>query len=81
MMMDPAAKQKVIYITYLIAALEITWMFLQFSITPVRLLFPLFIYDQMLNKLNHQSVWTLSKGSVSVKMPALSVFMTFQYFD
>lgn len=33
-MMDPAAKQKVIYITYLIAALEITWMFLQFSITP-----------------------------------------------
>ncbi|NP_001032462.2 solute carrier family 22 member 18 [Danio rerio] len=32
--MDPAAKQKVIYITYLIAALEITWMFLQFSITP-----------------------------------------------
>ncbi|XP_042616409.1 solute carrier family 22 member 18-like isoform X1 [Cyprinus carpio] len=33
-MMEPAAKQKVIYITYLIAALDITWLFLQFSITP-----------------------------------------------
>lgn len=32
--MEPAAKQKVIYITYLIAALDITWLFLQFSITP-----------------------------------------------
>ncbi|XP_051505731.1 solute carrier family 22 member 18 [Myxocyprinus asiaticus] len=32
--MDPATKQKVIYITYLIAALDITWLFLQFSITP-----------------------------------------------
>uniref|UniRef100_A0A8C1A2S1 Organic cation transporter-like protein 2 n=1 Tax=Cyprinus carpio carpio TaxID=630221 RepID=A0A8C1A2S1_CYPCA len=30
----PAAKQKVIYITYLVAALDITWLFLQFSITP-----------------------------------------------
>ncbi|XP_016092716.1 solute carrier family 22 member 18-like isoform X2 [Sinocyclocheilus grahami] len=33
-MMEPAAKQKVIYIIYLIAALDITWLFLQFSITP-----------------------------------------------
>ncbi|XP_039544406.1 solute carrier family 22 member 18 [Pimephales promelas] len=33
-MMEPAAKQKVIYITYLIAALDVTWLFLQFSITP-----------------------------------------------
>lgn len=32
--MEPAAKQKVIHITYLIAALDITWLFLQFSITP-----------------------------------------------
>lgn len=32
--MDAAKKQKVIYITYLIAALDITWLFLQFSITP-----------------------------------------------
>uniref|UniRef100_A0A8C2A114 Solute carrier family 22 member 18 n=1 Tax=Cyprinus carpio TaxID=7962 RepID=A0A8C2A114_CYPCA len=32
--MEPAAKQKVIYITYLVAALDITWLFLQFSITP-----------------------------------------------
>ncbi|KAK2913958.1 hypothetical protein QQF64_030224 [Cirrhinus molitorella] len=32
--MEPAAKQKVIYITYLIATLDITWLFLQFSITP-----------------------------------------------
>lgn len=32
--MEPTAKQKVIYITYLIAALDITWLFLQFSITP-----------------------------------------------
>ncbi|XP_073692097.1 solute carrier family 22 member 18 [Garra rufa] len=32
--MEPAAKQKVIYITYLIVALDITWLFLQFSITP-----------------------------------------------
>uniref|UniRef100_A0A671RZ01 Organic cation transporter-like protein 2 n=1 Tax=Sinocyclocheilus anshuiensis TaxID=1608454 RepID=A0A671RZ01_9TELE len=32
--MDPEAKQKVIYIIYLIAALDITWLFLQFSITP-----------------------------------------------
>uniref|UniRef100_A0A8C2K898 Organic cation transporter-like protein 2 n=1 Tax=Cyprinus carpio TaxID=7962 RepID=A0A8C2K898_CYPCA len=31
---NPAAKQKVIYITYLVAALDITWLFLQFSITP-----------------------------------------------
>jgi len=36
-MMEPAAKQKVIYITYLIAALDVTWLFLQFSITPVRI--------------------------------------------
>lgn len=28
-------KQRVILITYLIAALDITWLFLQFSITPV----------------------------------------------
>lgn len=27
--------QRVIYVTYLIAVLDITWMFLQFSITPV----------------------------------------------
>uniref|UniRef100_A0A671S0L4 Solute carrier family 22 member 18-like n=1 Tax=Sinocyclocheilus anshuiensis TaxID=1608454 RepID=A0A671S0L4_9TELE len=33
-MMEPEAKQKVIYIIYLIAALDITWLFLQFSITP-----------------------------------------------
>ncbi|KAI5088830.1 solute carrier family 22 member 18, partial [Silurus meridionalis] len=36
-MMDPppAAKvQKVLYVTYLIAALDVTWLFLQFSITP-----------------------------------------------
>ncbi|TRY85790.1 hypothetical protein DNTS_014592 [Danionella cerebrum] len=32
--MDPAAKQKVIFISYIIAALDITWLFLQFSITP-----------------------------------------------
>ncbi|XP_067295108.1 solute carrier family 22 member 18 [Pseudorasbora parva] len=32
--MEPAAKKKVIYITYLIVALDITWLFLQFSITP-----------------------------------------------
>lgn len=32
--MDASKKQKVIYITYLIAALDITWLFLQFSITP-----------------------------------------------
>ncbi|XP_046897850.1 solute carrier family 22 member 18 [Hypomesus transpacificus] len=28
------SKQKIIYVTYLIAALDITWMFLQFSVTP-----------------------------------------------
>ncbi|XP_057193948.1 solute carrier family 22 member 18 [Triplophysa rosa] len=32
--MDAAKKQKVIYITYLIVILDITWLFLQFSITP-----------------------------------------------
>nr|XP_055062776.1 solute carrier family 22 member 18 [Misgurnus anguillicaudatus]XP_055062782.1 solute carrier family 22 member 18 [Misgurnus anguillicaudatus]XP_055062792.1 solute carrier family 22 member 18 [Misgurnus anguillicaudatus] len=32
--MDTAKKQKVIYIAYLIVALDITWLFLQFSITP-----------------------------------------------
>ncbi|KAI7814932.1 solute carrier family 22 member 18, partial [Triplophysa rosa] len=31
---DAAKKQKVIYITYLIVILDITWLFLQFSITP-----------------------------------------------
>lgn len=34
--MDAAKKQKVIYVTYLIVVLDITWLFLQFSITPVR---------------------------------------------
>lgn len=36
--MEPhqAAKvKKVLYVTYLIAALDVTWLFLQFSITPV----------------------------------------------
>lgn len=40
MVMDPppAAKVKeVLYVTYLIAALDVTWLFLQFSITPVGL--------------------------------------------
>ncbi|KAA0723484.1 Solute carrier family 22 member 18 [Triplophysa tibetana] len=32
--MDSAKKQRVIYITYLIVVLDITWLFLQFSITP-----------------------------------------------
>lgn len=32
--MDAAKKQKVIYVTYLIVVLDITWLFLQFSITP-----------------------------------------------
>lgn len=31
----PAAKvKKVLHVTYLIATLDVTWMFLQFSITP-----------------------------------------------
>lgn len=32
---DRRQKRKVIRIVYLIAALDITWMFLQFSVTPV----------------------------------------------
>lgn len=32
---DQASRTKIIYIVYLIAALDITWMFLQFSVTPV----------------------------------------------
>uniref|UniRef100_A0A7N8X5X8 Organic cation transporter-like protein 2 n=1 Tax=Mastacembelus armatus TaxID=205130 RepID=A0A7N8X5X8_9TELE len=31
---DPHTRTKIIYIVYLIAALDITWMFLQFSVTP-----------------------------------------------
>uniref|UniRef100_A0A3Q3QDM7 Organic cation transporter-like protein 2 n=1 Tax=Monopterus albus TaxID=43700 RepID=A0A3Q3QDM7_MONAL len=30
----PQTKRKIIYIVYLIAALDVTWMFLQFSVTP-----------------------------------------------
>lgn len=32
---DKRKTTKIIYIVYLIAALDITWMFLQFSVTPV----------------------------------------------
>lgn len=32
---DKRNRSKVIHIVYIIAALDITWMFLQFSITPV----------------------------------------------
>lgn len=31
---DQPKRMKIIYIVYLIAALDITWMFLQFSVTP-----------------------------------------------
>lgn len=32
---DKRNREKIIHVVYIIAALEITWMFLQFSITPV----------------------------------------------
>lgn len=34
-LVDKQKRAKIIYIVYLIAALDITWMFLQFSVTPV----------------------------------------------
>lgn len=32
---DQHQKTRIIYVVYIIAALDITWMFLQFSVTPV----------------------------------------------
>lgn len=32
---DEPKRRKIMYIVYLIAALDVTWMFLQFSVTPV----------------------------------------------
>lgn len=32
---DQPKRMKIIHVVYLIAALDITWMFLQFSVTPV----------------------------------------------
>lgn len=57
--MEPAAKQRVIYITYLIAALDVTWLFLQFSITPVRpSCFFDFIQSHVLNETEFESVFS-----------------------
>lgn len=59
-MMEPAAKQRVIYITYLIAALDVTWLFLQFSITPVRrsCCFFDFIQSHVLNETTFESIFS-----------------------
>lgn len=32
---DHPQKARIVYVVYVIAALDITWMFLQFSVTPV----------------------------------------------
>lgn len=36
--LSPAQRVKVVNVTYLIAALDVTWMFLQFSVTPVSII-------------------------------------------
>lgn len=36
--LDQPRRKRIIHIVYLIAALDITWMFLQFSVTPVSIL-------------------------------------------